>query len=212
MQRKWLFLLVGALALTSWIDARAEAKSEAASSQQALQRPVVLPEGTVLEIRLTESISTRKNKTGDRFEAVLEKDLVVDGQILVPKKSRVTGTLLEVRGAGRIKGRARMSLTLTEIEVGPAQHGIQTNHIEIEAEGTKGKDAKKIGGAATVGAIVGVITGGGGGAALGTIIGAGSGTGGVLVTKGKEVSLERSKSSAFAWKRTPHYHKNAVAL
>lgn len=197
MQKKCLFLLVGVLSLSSWIDARAEARSEAPSSQQALQKPAVLPEGTVIEIRLTESISTRKNKTGDRFEAVLEKDLVVDGQILVPKKSRVTGTLLEVRGAGRIKGRARMSLTLTEIEVGTAQHGIQTNPIEIEAEGTKGKDAKKIGGAATVGAIVGVITGGGGGAALGTIIGAGSGTGGVLLTKGKEVEFRAEQKFSF---------------
>lgn len=197
MQRKWLFLLVGVLSLSSWIDARAEARSEAASSQQALQRPAVLPEGTVIETRLTEPISTRKNKTGDRFEAVLEKDLAVDGQILVPKKSRVTGTLLEVRGAGRIKGRARMSLTLTEIEVGPAHYGIQTNHIEIEAEGTKGKNARKIGGAASVGAIVGVITGGGGGAALGTIIGAGSGTGGVLVTKGQEVEFGAEQKFSF---------------
>lgn len=72
MQIKWPFLFVGALSLFWPIDLQAGTGSEIATSQHAVQTTAVLPEGTVIEIRLTEAISTRKNKTGDRFEAVLD--------------------------------------------------------------------------------------------------------------------------------------------
>ncbi|MFQ5737823.1 MAG: hypothetical protein ACE5JX_02340 [Acidobacteriota bacterium] len=161
---------------------------------------VVVPEGTPFQIRLLDTISSRQNKSDDYFDATLDKDLVINSEVVIPRKSRVTGKLLEVKDAGRVKGRARMELTLVEVVVRGVSHPIHTDKLVIEAEGSKGSDLKKIGGGAGLGALIGVIAGGGGGAVLGSVIGATSGTAGVLLTKGKHVTFGPEHSFMFRLK------------
>lgn len=163
--------------------------SQSESSQGGQTSVIVVPAGTRLEIRLSGTLSTESNETGDVFEATLDRNLMLDGRSVIPKKSRITGRLVEVKESGRVKGRARMTLTLREIRLGGESYEISTNNLTIEADGSKGSDAKKIGAGAGLGALLGVITGGGGGAALGSVIGAGGGTAGVLLTKGKHVTF-----------------------
>ena len=95
--------------------------------------------------------------------------------------------MLDAEESGRVKGRAKISLTLMNVMDGEKQHPISTKPFRAEAESTKGRDAGIIGGAAGVGAAIGAIAGGGKGAAEGALIGGAAGTGGVLVTRGKEV-------------------------
>ena len=78
----------------------------------------VVAAGTVLEVRLTRGISSGTNQTGDEFESLLERDLTIDGTIVIPRGSTVTGRLLDVKGSAKVKGRAEMTLVLTEIGVG----------------------------------------------------------------------------------------------
>ena len=99
------------------------------------------------------------------------------------------GTVTEAKGAGRVKGRARLGFHFTSLRAGKERYEIQTAPIALEAEATKKEDAKKIGIGAGIGAAVGAIAGGASGAAKGAAIGAGGGTGVVLATKGKEVRL-----------------------
>lgn len=146
----------------------------------------VVPKGTQLQIRLLQSLHTEQNQTGDLFEASLDKEVAVDGEVVIARHTRITGKLVEVKASGRVKGRARMVLALTEIKLGSENYPIKTEELEFESKGTKGSDAKKIGTAAGVGAVIGVIAGGAG---TGAVIGAGGGTGGVLLTKGKPVAF-----------------------
>lgn len=157
----------------------------------------VVPEGTVLQIRLAETLSSERNSSGERFRALLDEDLRVDGQLVAHEGTTIVGRLLDVEGSGRVRGRARMSLALIELRVGEQIYPIETNRITVEAEGTEGRDAKTIGGGAGLGAIIGAITGGRKGAAIGAVIGAGAGTGAVLVTKGREVEFEPEQKFAF---------------
>jgi len=156
-----------------------------------------IPSGTRFEIRLIEPISSAENKSGDTFKATLDQDLEVDGKVVVPRGSTVTGKLLEVRQPGRVEGRAALSMTLAQITMGKTSYPIQTNTLAFEAEKTTKKDATKVGIGAGIGAIIGAIAGGGKGAAIGAAVGGGAGTATVLATKGKEVKFEPEERFSF---------------
>jgi len=112
----------------------------------------------------------------------------------------VMGKVVSAEGSGRVKGRAKMSLALTSIEVRGVEYPIRTGHLFIEAQATKRQDAVKIGAGAGIGAAIGAIAGGGKGAAIGAAAGGGAGTGLVLATKGKEVQLGVEHKLNFALK------------
>lgn len=174
-------------------------KVERVATPPSAPRPinVTLPAGTVVEVRLDSALSSTRNEPGDRFEAVLDSDLAVDGKIVASRGSRVIGKLPQVVPSGRVEGRAHMSLALAEIEIGEKTYPIETNTIVIEAEGTAGRDAKAVGGAAGLGALIGGLAGGKKGAAIGAAVGGGGATAAVLVTKGKEVELEPEQKFSF---------------
>src|SRR5439155_4422360 len=140
--------------------------------------------------RRVHSHSSGKNKACDKFVGNLAQYLEIDGRLVAPKGSVVVGKVAEAEGSGRVEGRARMSLGLTEIHAGQSTYSIRTNTLPFEAESTKGRDVKTVGATTGVGAIIGAIAGGKKGAAIGAVVGAGAGGGTVLATKGKEVKLE----------------------
>ena len=162
---------------------------------------IKVPVGTVLDVRLAEPISTRTNKAGDNLVAILDQDLVVDGKVVFPEGTKAYGTLLAVEGSGRVEGRAEMTITLTELRVREETYRVETGNITIQAEGTGGRDAKVIGGAAGVGALLGGIIGGKKGAAVGAAVGGGAGTATVLTTKGKEVEFQPEHKFSFSLSR-----------
>jgi len=157
----------------------------------------VVTAGTPIEIRLSQALSSGENKAGDKFEGTLAQDLEIDGRLVAPKGSVVVGKVAEAEGSGRVEGRARMSLGLTEIDAGQSTYSIRTNTLPFEAESTKGRDVKTVGATTGVGAIIGAIAGGKKGAAIGAVVGAGAGGGTVLATKGKEVKLEPEQRLSF---------------
>ena len=58
-------------------------------------KPRAFPEGSVLEIRLAENISTDQNQKGDTFKVILESDVEANGEILLKKGSLLIGTIEE---------------------------------------------------------------------------------------------------------------------
>lgn len=162
----------------------------------------VIPEGTPIPIRLAESLSSEENETGDTFEAILEKDLFDErGQLVAAKGSRLEGRLIDVESSGKVKGRARMVLELTRVYIEDDPQTLITDSIEFQAEGSAGKDAKKVGVAAGLGAIIGAIAGGGKGAAIGAAIGGGAGGATVLLTKGEKIELRKERLLSFRLER-----------
>ena len=156
----------------------------------------ILPEGTELKVRLVQALHSGKNKTGQSFEAILDESVVLHSRTVLARGTRLTGTLVEVKGSGKVSGRAEMSLKLVSLESGSQQVPIQTNTLNFEAQGSKRRDARRIGGGTGIGAAIGAIAGGGSGAAKGAAIGAGIGVGATLLTKGKQVR-GRGKGSRY---------------
>jgi len=155
----------------------------------AAPKTVAAPAGTELEIVLVDSLSSDTNKAGDQFTGTLAAPLVIGGQTVLDRGTKVQGRVVDAEGAGRVKGRASMRLVLTNITAAGKAIPIVTQTMVSEAEATKGRDATVVGGGAGIGAAIGAIAGGKSGAAKGALIGTAAGAGTVLATKGKEVEF-----------------------
>ncbi len=121
---------------------------------------MILPEGTELKVRLVQPLNSGKNKTGQSFQAILDENIVIKSRTVLTRGTRFTGTLVEVKGSGRVKGRAKMSMVLASMQVDSEQIPIETNMLTFEAQGTKGRDARRIGGATGIATGIGAIAGG----------------------------------------------------
>jgi hypothetical protein len=135
-----------------------------------------VPAGTRLTVRMIDSIDSNTNHVGDRFRASLDSDLVANGVTVAPKGTDVYGRLSEVESAGRITGKAQLTLELTDIKINNRLQPIVTGEYELVGDSRTASTAKRAGGCAVIGAIVGGIAGGGTGAAIGAGVGAGAGT------------------------------------
>jgi type IV secretory pathway VirB10-like protein len=152
-------------------------------------RPRVVAAGTTLPIVLKEAVTTKTAQPEDPVVAELAEDVVVDGDVLLPKGSEVRGRVLIALRSGRVKGRARLVVTFDQVIADGRTFRIDATGFDVTAESSKGKDAKIAGGAAAAGAIIGAIAGGGSGALKGGAIGGAAGGAAVLATRGKEVEL-----------------------
>jgi outer membrane lipoprotein SlyB len=163
------------------------------------RRPIIVPDGVQMKIRLNTQISTKTNREGDKFTAVVldpsdYSEAVIEGHIAALNKS------------GKATGKTEMSLAFDTIQLrdgrgsrfaGQVEKVYQSESVKtVDEEGnvetgsrTKDTAVRGIGGGA-LGAIIGGIAGGGKGAAIGAIIGAGVGAGSVFVQDGKDLILE----------------------
>lgn len=151
---------------------------------------VTIPSGTQLAVRLRQLISTDRQAVGDSFAATLDQPIVIDGFVIADKGSNVRGKITSLDAPGKVKGRASISLELTEINTTDGQRAdIHTDTYRNEAASGKKGDIAKVGAGAAIGAIIGAIAGGGKGAAIGAGVGGAAGGGAVLATKGEDVRL-----------------------
>jgi hypothetical protein len=89
--------------------------------------PVIVPAGTELSVRLTQSLSSKTNEPGDDFTGVLDHDVVVGEKVVIPAGSEVTGEVVDAEASGRFKGTGRLFMTLTEVEVDGDSYGVETS-------------------------------------------------------------------------------------
>jgi hypothetical protein len=152
-------------------------------------REYTVPAGTSLEIELQSDVSSRTSKVEDRVEARLDSPIRVHGVEVLPSGARVRGEVSEVEPAGKVKGRASLTMRFTHLAFGDDVYQIYAP-FSMTAPSTRKEDAEKIGIPAAGGAIVGAIIGGKKGAAVGGAVGGGAGTAVVLATPGKDLTLE----------------------
>jgi hypothetical protein len=138
---------------------------------------VVVPSSSVLGLRVETSLSSERSQVEDTVQARVTRDVTADGRIAIPAGSRVLGSVTQVERGGKLKERARLGVRFhTLVLADGAQIPIRTESIFREGESPGGESARKIGGAAIGGAILGALIGGGKGAAIGGATGAAGGT------------------------------------
>lgn len=149
--------------------------------------PVIVPAGTQLTVRLSQSLSSKTNEPGDDFTGVLDHDVTVDGKTVIPAGSEVTGEVVDAEASGRLKGTGRLFLTLTEVEVNGDSYDVATSTAGRKEASKVKRDVLIIGGGAGAGALIGGLAGGGKGAAIGAGVGAGGGTAAAALTGQRDI-------------------------
>jgi hypothetical protein len=113
---------------------------------------VTVPAGTRILIRMTDSVDSTKQKTGDRFTASLETNLQADNMVVAPRGATVYGRLVQASSAGRMSGSSQLALELTDIVIRGTAYPLVTSTYEVKGKGEGSKTAKKVFGGAGLGA------------------------------------------------------------
>ena len=169
----------------------------AASSVPAPADPYTVPHGTVLVVRMIDSVDSDVNKPGETFRATLEEPIAVGENILAPKDTPVTVQLVHVKQSGQLRGEEEIALQLRSITVNSKTYSLASEFAEVASEGKGKESAKVIGTTAGIGALIGVIVGGKKGAAVGAAAGAGAGVV-VQSVRGKQVRIPSEALLSFA--------------
>lgn len=152
-------------------------------------RNVTIPSGTIVPVRITQSLTSKTAQIGDSFSGVLTNDIYVDGVTAIPAGTPVSGRVSDAQGAAHYKGSSLLSIQLTGINPRGNRLTASSAPYTVQGKGRGKNTAEKVGGGAALGAILGGIFGGGKGAAIGAAAGGGVGAGANTITKGEEVQI-----------------------
>ena len=160
-------------------------------------KPVVIPAGTAITVRLGQAVSSKTSRNGDDFTAEVAEPVEVGGKVVVPAGAAVTGHVVEAVPEGRFKGGARLRLALDSITANGTKYDIVTSVLSRSLKGKGERTAAMVGGGAGGGALIGALAGGGKGALIGGLLGAGAGTAGAAYTGNKQIVLPAESALSF---------------
>ena len=151
--------------------------------------PVTLPQQTPIHVTLNQTLSSNRNEAGDQFEATVAEPVVVAGKTAIPEGAAVTGRVVDAHESGRLRGRARLYLTLETMQVNGKTYDVRTVNSDRVGGAHKKRNIALIAGGGGGGALIGALAGGGKGALIGGPIGAGAGTAVAYFTGKKDIYL-----------------------
>ncbi len=170
----------------------------------------MVPSGTHIPLVLHNAISTRSARPGDPvyFETLFP--VMIDGKVVIPAGSYVSGEVTESKRPGRVKGRGELMIKLTTMILpnaymvnlnavpgGVGTGGNETTDSEgkIIGDSEKGHDIGTIAKTTAAGAGVGGLASRtGAGVGIGAAAGAAVGLAAVLLTRGPDAEMPRGST------------------
>jgi hypothetical protein len=161
--------------------------------------PVMVPAGTVVNVRLTQPIDVDASQAGMTFRARVDDPVMVEGRVVIPREATATLQAVAVEQSGKMKGSDKISLKMNNVGFGGRVYEVATAPVESKGKGEGKRTTRKVAGGAGLGAIVGGIAGGGEGAAIGAAIG---GVTGAAVASGGEEHLQLAAETRLQFQLT----------
>ena len=158
---------------------------------------ITIPAGTVIPVRMIDSIDSDENHQGQMFRGSLDVPIHAGNQVVLPRGAQVFVRLVEVQSAGKLKGRSELRLQLDRIVTHNATYTVHSDTVWLRGSSQGKKTGKSAGIGAIVGGGLGAIFGGGKGAAIGAGVGAGSGVGVQAVRGGKPIRVDSESLLTF---------------
>jgi hypothetical protein len=169
-----------------------------------------LDEGTLIRVRLLDTISTSSSKEGELFRGRVASDVVQDDHVLIPEGSEINGHITHV-SSGSFGGHGSMNLTPETVILPDGSrfrmygqvYATPGSNTRVGREGTinPGSQLKRnsieYGAAVGAGAVTGAVVGGPAGALAGSLIGAGVITAHLLISH-PQAKLEQGSYLQFA--------------
>ncbi len=149
---------------------------------------VTVPAGTLVTVRLIDSIDADLTGVGERFRASIDDPIVVGSQVVVPRYADATVQVMRVEQSGALKGSDEVALKIYDITVNGRSYHLATDYAELQGKGKGRKTIRNTAIGGVGGAVIGGIFGGKKGAAIGA--GAGAGTGiAVAAARGTKLQI-----------------------
>lgn len=153
--------------------------ANAGASAQAGENSASLESGTTFEAELSKSVGAKKNKPGDRVEAKATKDVKSNGQVVVPKNSKLIGRVTEAKARGEGQSESSLGILFEKAvtkdgrEI-PLNVAIQAVAMSRSALAAQSQQPDMMGSTRTAGSAAGTARGGaqGGGGLVGGATGA----------------------------------------
>jgi hypothetical protein len=142
-----------------------------------------VPDGTELQARLEETVSSKTARVEDRVTATIAEPVTVRGQRAVAAGTEVRGLVRRVERAQRPSKGGRLEIEFDTMIVNGQRVPMDARVVSIEEGGI---DKKRAGLGAVIGGVLGAVLDGGKGALIGAIVG---GTGAVVASEGEDVEL-----------------------
>jgi hypothetical protein len=188
---------------------------------------LTVPPGTVLNCKLSQTLSTASNAQGQLFAAILAEPLVVNGNQIVPAGSTIRGRIASLSRPGRIKGVGKMLLVPETLAL-PNGQTFTMSAVLLHAYGAPGarianpegvvrgpggrmRDLKEVGIGIGGGGLLGTMFGGLHGTFVGGVIGGAAGLVDSLRRRGPDLTLPRGTELKFQLSRKLAVSRSGVA-
>ena len=211
-------------ALTNPDGAQAQAPTKERNATATVTRAIstssiTIPAGSLLQIRLTEPISTKTAKPGDQFHGTLAAAVSIGSMVAIPAGSSVLGRVVLAKAAGHFVSAAELSLELMSVRL-PDPNGramtLESSPNIYQVRGREGAPTRPPRPAeGQLQGHVRALAGGGTGAAIGAAAGGGLGFGSNAITAGGQIELHPETLLRFrtaASVMTTVYKKNGVQI
>jgi hypothetical protein len=154
---------------------------------EAPKGPVTIPQGTLLQVRTSEPVNSKRAKDGEPVQFIVIQDVTFGGVLAIPRGAVVHGVVTEVKKAGNLAGSSELALKLTSLDLGGQSYPLDSDQFKVKGPGKGGLTANNVVGGAMMGTIIGCIAGRGIGCAAGAAGGAIAGTAASAATPGPGV-------------------------
>ena len=187
------------------------------SAWAGMAATLTVPPGTILNTKLSQTLSTDVNSEGQLFAAVLSEPVVVNDTQVIPIGATIRGRIATLNRPGRIKGTGKM-LLVPETLAFPNGQTFTINAVLLHAYGAPGarianaegviqgptgrmRDVKEVGIGIGGGGLLGTMIGGVHGAVIGGLIGGTAGLVDSFRRRGPDLTLPSGTELKFELNR-----------
>jgi BON domain len=150
----------------------------AAPAYEPAKGPVTLAPGTLLQLRTSEAVSSKRAKGGEPVQFVVIQDVTMGGVLAIPRGAVVHGVVTDSRnvGAGNLAGSSELALTLVSLDLGGRNYPLSSDQFRVKSPNKAGATVSNAIGGGIIGTIIGCAVGRGPGCAIGAGAGVAAGT------------------------------------
>jgi hypothetical protein len=150
---------------------------------------VTIPVGTLLQVRTSEPVDSKRAKNGELVQFTVIQDVIAGGVLAIPRGATVHGVVTDVKneGSGNLAGSSVLGLALTSLDLGGQSYPLNTDQFRVKGPNKAGQTVSNAVGAGIIGTIIGCAVGRGAGCAIGAGAGVAAGTAASAASPGPRV-------------------------
>ncbi|HEX5000460.1 MAG TPA: hypothetical protein VFY29_19715 [Terriglobia bacterium] len=160
-------------------------------------RQVTIPSGTLIPVRMIDSVDSKTDRVGQTFLASIDEAVVLNGEVVLPRNADVVVKLAQAKSAGQVSGRSELQLQLDSVKVANKTYNVDSNVYQAQGQSQGKTTTRNTGIGAGLGALIGGLAGGGKGALIGAGIGGGAGVAASVIAKGDQVKVPAETQLTF---------------